>query len=195
MNKIVNNKLGLTLMEMLATIVVGSIVTMILMQILTMSVNAKTQLDIENKMLTQSYIIAEEIRFNIFQLEPQEIEIIEDSSTQTVIHIKHLYDFTTNAANEIVPDYSNPVTDILILEKTNDGSSWNLYYNGVLLNDSNIFLADTSLLELVSIEPGVCDLSTTACDQGIIKLTLTISVTLNNGAILEPQTYVTTILV
>jgi hypothetical protein len=206
MNKeLIKNKLGLTLAEMLATIVVGSIVTIILMQVLTLTVNARTQIDIQNRMLNESYYIAEQIRFNIFELEPQEIELIEDSVDQTVIHIKHLYDFTTNAQNEIVPDYSNPVTDAIILEKSSDPDvSWNIIYINDLggagetttqLNDSNIFLSDTSLFELISIEPADCDLASTACDQGIIKLTLTISVTLNNGAVLEPQTYVTTILV
>lgn len=197
MTKILNNQKAVTLIEMLATIVVGSIVTMILLQILSMSTNVKTQLEMENRMLDESYYIAEQIRFNIFQLDPQEVELIEDSSSQTIIHIKHLYGFTTNDENEIVPDYSSAQTDVLRLEKTNDGSSWNLYYTNsegtIQLNNDSMFIDPATTLSLVSI--GTCDLSTQACDQGIIKISLAVSNTLANGTVLLPQTYQTTILV
>ena len=194
MTKTVLNKLGLTIAEMLATIVVASIVSIILMQILTLSVNARTQLETENRMLNESYYIAEQIRYNIFELEPQEVEIIENSATRVEIEIRHLYDITTNASNEIVRDYSNPVTDTLVLDKS-DPDNHILYYNGSRLNDSSVILITGSDVELISIEPAVCDLASTACEQGIIKLTLTIRIQLQSGMILAPQTYITTILV
>jgi prepilin-type N-terminal cleavage/methylation domain-containing protein len=191
MKKIVTNKRGLTIIELITTIVVGSIVTMILMQLLVLSVNARTQLELENRMLNESYYIAEQIRFNIELLEAQEVELITDNASITEIHIKHLYDFTTNAQNEIVPDFSNPVTDVLILDKVNEV----ITYNGTQLNEARIFITAGSTMELISIEPAVCDLAATACDQGILRLTLTISVQLNDGSLLAPQTYITTILI
>lgn len=181
-------------MEMLATIVVGSIVTMILLQMLVLTVNARTQLEFESKMLNESYYIAEQLRFSIFNLEPQEIELMPSSADTIEIHIRHLYGFTTNDENVIVPDYSEASTDILILDKS-DPDNQILYYNGVSLNESNMILSTGTDIELISIEPGVCDLASRECDQGIIKLTLTIQIQLNNGALLSPQTYVTTILV
>ena len=189
MNRL-NNK-GFSIAEMLATIVVASIVTMILMQLLVMSVRARTTLQYENRMLDESYYIAEEIRGKIFELEPQEIELIEDTATQTVIEIRHLYDFTTNAQNEIVQDFSNPVTDTLVFDKVNE----RILYNGEQLNDPNIFITTGTLIELVSIEPAVCDLGATACDQGILKLTLSISIQLADGTRLTEQIYISTILV
>jgi len=194
MNNKLLNRLGLTIIEMLTTIIVGSIVTMILMQVLVLSVNARTQLEIENKMLNESYYMAEIIRQNIFELEPQEVELIENSSTRTEIQIRHLFDYTTNANNEIVPDYTNQVTDTIVLDKT-DPDNILLYYNGVQLNDSGVLLVNGTTVELISINPTVCNLDTNACDQGILKLTLTISIQLNSGATLSPQTYITTILI
>ena len=191
MSKTILNRLGFTIVEMLATVVVASIVTMILMQILVLTVTTQIQLETKNRMMNENYIMAEKIRFNIFQLEPQEIEVMEDSSTQTVIEIRHLYDFTTNAANEIVPDYSNPVTDILIYDKVN----FEILYNGVQINDPLVFITTGSAISMISIEPIVCDLDIEACTQGIIELTLVIQIALPNGDLLSPQTYVTTILV
>jgi prepilin-type N-terminal cleavage/methylation domain-containing protein len=194
MNKKILNRLGLTLIEMLTTIVVGSIVTMILMQILVMSVNARTQLEIENKMLNESYYMAEIIRQNIFELEAQELELIEDSATRTEIQIRHLYDFTTNASNEIIQDFTNQETDTIVLDKT-DPDNIILYYNGVQLNESGVLLVTGSTVELISLNTSVCDLAINPCEQGILKLTLMISIELDNGARLSPQTYITTILV
>lgn len=192
MIKILKSKSGVTLMELMATIIVGSIVTMILLQILVLSVNARTQLELENKMQNESYYISEQIRFNIFNLEPQEIELIIDDDDETIIYIKHLYDYTTNPGGDIIPDTSNPVTDILRLDKLGK----NIYYNGVKMNDPSILIEVGSLLELISIEPGVCDLvNGDACDQGIIKLTLQISVILADGSVINSQEYITTILV
>lgn len=191
------NQNGITILELLVSIVVGSIVTMILMQILVMTVGAKAQMDTENKMLNESYYIAEQIRSNIFDLQPQEIELITDDDLTTEIHIRHLYDITTDATNTIIRDTSNPITDKLIFDKVNE----KIYYvfgadnTTVQINDPSITITTGSMIELISIDPDFCNLDTVPCDQGIIKLTLTISVTLQSGSRLLPQTYVTTILV
>lgn len=192
MNSVIKNKLGLTLLEMMVTIVVGSVVTMILMQILVLTVNARTTLEMENRMLNESYYIAEQIRFSVFEREPQQIEIISSTSTRTEIEIRHLYDFTTNANNEIVP-VDNIVIDTLIIDTSNPDDVI-LTYNGSQLNDANVFLVDGTSVELINIDPA-CDVQAEACDTAIIRLTLTIRIQLNDGSLLAPQTYITTILV
>jgi prepilin-type N-terminal cleavage/methylation domain-containing protein len=188
MNK--NNEKGFTLVEMLATIVVSSILTMILMQLLMLTVRAEVELETENKLLTESYIVSEKIRDKIFTLEPQEVELISDTSSETIIEVRHLYDYTTNANNEIVPDTSNPVTDTIYLDKING----NIYYNGVQLNSNSTRLGSNTSVSLVALD-STCDFALNACDQGMIELTLEIIIILPNGDTLSPKTYVTTILV
>lgn len=186
-----NNQKGITIIELLVSIVVGSVVTIMLIQILMLSVAARNQLAQDTALSNESYYIADAIERRIFDLEPQQIELITDDATQTVIEIRHLYDVTTDVDGVITRDYSNPVTDTLVLDKVNGI----ITYNGEQLNDSNINLLDSSTIELISIEPLVCDLSTDPCEQGILKLTLTLEVVLTNGHALEAQTYVTTILI
>ena len=60
-NIIRQNQKGVTLIELLISIVVGSIVISMLMSILVMSVKAKASFDSNNKVLNESYIIAEYI--------------------------------------------------------------------------------------------------------------------------------------
>ena len=57
---IANNK-GLTLLELTISILVGSIVIMSLMSLLIMGVNAKSDLEITNRLTTEGYLINEEI--------------------------------------------------------------------------------------------------------------------------------------
>jgi len=187
------NQKGVTLFELLISIIVGSIVISMLMSILAMSVKAKATLDSTNKMLNESYIISETIQHNIFNLGPQQIELIEDSATQTVIHITHLYDITTDTNNVIVRDYGapNPITDVLVYDKVTE----EITYNGVLLHSNNVNITVGSSIELISIDSATCDLAVEACEEGIIKLTLFISIELDNGGIVNPRKFVTTIII
>lgn len=193
MNKILNNIKGLTLIELMATIVVGSVVTMILMQILTMTVTYKTRLDIENKTKNNSYIITETLKRNITLLEPQQLELIDDGvgSSEIRIRISHLIDYEANGNNEIV-ELPNLIEQDLVIVKTIDGSTYELWYNDVQLN-SGIFLGPSSSIELIPVD--ACDFNATPCSQGILKITLEISVITDAGTVLDTQIFETTILI
>jgi len=192
-NIIRQNQKGVTLIELLISIVVGSIVISMLMSILVMSVKAKASFDSNNKVLNESYIIAEYIQFQAFELGTQEIELIEDSGLRTEIHLTHLYEITTDVDNVIIRDYGapNPIIDILIYDKVTE----QITYNGELIHSSNVFMTVGSSIELISIDDIVCDLSIEPCEQGIIKLTLNITVQLSGGGFLSPKEFVTTIII
>ncbi len=185
---------GVTLLELIISIVVGSIVISMLMSVLVMSLNAKARFDADNAMLNESYYIAEFIQFSVFELGPQQLELKEDSATQTVIHITHLYDITTDDDNVIVKDYSapNPIIDILILDKTNE----QITYNGEVIHSANVFITTGSKIELIPIDNSVCSFGIDEpCEQGILKLTLNITIELSGGGFLSPQEFVTTIII
>jgi prepilin-type N-terminal cleavage/methylation domain-containing protein len=190
-NEIIKNKSGFTLIELLVSIAVSSVLIVTLVQVLMLSIAAKQQLEQDMALTDESFFIAQQIKLNVFELEAQELELISDTVTSTVIEIRHLYDFSTNDQNIIEPDYSNPVTDTLILDKVNQA----ITYNGTQLNSANIRVLDVSAIELIPIDTTTCDFSVGPCDEGIIKLTLTIEVILPNGQPLPAQTFVTTILV
>lgn len=181
---------GFTIIEMLTTIVVTSMLTIILMQVLMLTIKANIDLETRNRYQYESYIMSETIRDNIFDLKPQELELILDDSEETIIHIRHLYGYTTNEDNEIVED-PDPITDILRLDKLNG----NLYYNNELINDDSVQLGSNSSISLISINPTYCDLDLRECDEGVLELSLEIIVMLPDGDMLAPQMFVTRILI
>lgn len=181
---------GFTIIEMLVTIVVTSMLTIMLMQILMLTLKANVDLETRNRYQYESYIMSESIRDLIFDLKPQELELIRDNATETVIEIRHLYGYTTNVDNEIVED-PNPVTDTLRLDKVEG----NLYYNNVLINDINVELGINSQINLISIDPSFCDLSVRECEEGVLELSLELVVTLPGGGTLAPKVFVTRILI
>lgn len=189
MDKIKHNK-GFTLIEMLTTIVVTSVLTIILMQILMLTIKANVDLETRNRYQYESYLMSETLRDLIFDLQAQELELIRDNDSETVIELRHLFGYTTNEDNEIVED-PEPVTDILRLDK----DEGNLYYNGNLINDDSVTLGPNSSISLISIDPTVCDLSLNECDEGVLELILEIVVILPDGDTLAPQTFVTRILI
>ena len=201
MNNIKNEK-GLTLIELMISIMVASMVISMLLSILTMSLKAKATMDVENKLLMESTIIAEKLRFNIFELQAQKIELISDDATSTIIHITHEYDIIINPEQFVFKDYSNPVTHILTFDKVSQQVTYDTGSGPELLHDGNVLVTYqdelfnvVSSIELISFDDTVCDLAIEPCSQGIIKLTLTITVLFPNGAILVPQTYITTIII
>jgi len=182
---------GFTIIEMLVTIIVTSMLTIILMQILLLTIKANIDLDTRNRYQYESYIMSETIRDLIFDLKAQELELINTGNpNEIVIEIRHLYGFTTNASDEIIQD-PDPVTDTLRL----DIDEGNLYYNNVLINDGNVQLGPNSTINLISIDPTVCDLADTACSEGVLELSLEIIVVLPGGDTLTPQVFVTRILI
>lgn len=195
---------GFTLIEMIISILVATIVLSILMQQLVMTVGIKRRFELDNRMANESYYIAEQIRFNIFNLQPHSIELMPSAADQVVINIVHEYDIKTGAYNSIIRDYSNPQTDVLIWDMTTE----ELTYNGESFHSANIKIIDDytdgdgvvvtgSSLTIVPLNPDLCliEPGNDVCGQGILKLTLVIQIVLDDGSRLDPQEFITTIIV
>lgn len=184
---------GLTIIELLISIAIGSVVMVMLMQMLVMNIRTQRLVEFENMVIDQSYLLGERIQANVFNLQPHSIEIVEDSPTQTIIHITHEYDITVGVGNVIIRDYSNPVTDILTYDKVNQ----QLTYNGNLLHSSKIKIENGSSVSLIEIDPDTCAIepSNDICDDGIIRLELIISYEYSEGNRSDTRTFVTTIIV
>lgn len=204
MNEISNHK-GLSLIELMVSILVASFIITLLLSILTMSLKAKATLDVENKLSNESTFISEKLKFNIFELQVQSIELVETTDS-TIIYLTHEYDIMLDSNQVIYKDYTNPITHTLKYDKVTQQITYD-YADGngpQLLHDPNVIITYedelsnvVSFVQLISFDTTVCDFNIApyTCDQGIIKLTLTITVLFPNGAILVPKTYVTTIII
>lgn len=190
---------GFTIFEMLVTIIVGTIVITMLMQMLVMTLDARRQFETETKMVNESYYISEQIRQNIFLLQPHSITLIEDSSTQTVIHIVHEYDITTDDQNVLQRDTNNPITDVLTFDKENNEIRYQRGADGIdqVLHSSNIkILSSNDTVRFGGSSITIDPLS--AVDgyaKGILVISIEITIEFENGTQLPTQLFVSTIIV
>ena len=197
--KEVGNEKGLTLVELLISIVVGSIVISMLMSVLVMSLSAKAAFDVDNKMLDESYAIVEQIQANLLELGPQEIVIDTTDPNETIIYFRHTYDIGLNEFDVIDQiDLVPPTEDILTYNALTETLTYYSDATGIttLLHSANTNIAAGSSIALISVDPsGLCDFGVTPCDSGVIQLNLNISVTLSGGGFLDPKLFVTTIII
>ena len=63
----IDNK-GVTLLELTISILISSILISMLLSLLTMALNTKANVDVQNRMITESSIIVETIRENIIKM-------------------------------------------------------------------------------------------------------------------------------
>lgn len=195
MKKISTNK-GIGLLELMVSILISSILISMLLSLLTMALNAKADLDVRNKMENESYIIAETVRNRIFDLEAQEIILMPPDAVEPdryiTIQISHLYDIYFNDSGEVAKNYLTPKTSELLTYDKNLGI---ITYDGDQINSDNIFIEAGTNFEIIPIFPDSCGDEATPCEDGIIKLTLVITIVMDNGTHLTPVTFITTIIV
>ena len=195
---ILKNNRGVTLLELLITIAISAMVLSMLTQMLSMNLLAKQRFDYENRMIQDSYIITEKIRTNLFHLQPHSITIIEDSGTQTVIHIVHEYDLVIGSGNVIERDESGAVTDILIYDKINETLTY--YFDssatGQLLHSSSTKIETGSSFQILDLDPSCSTIpDQDICKQGILRIEIIIAIELPNGERLESKTFLSTLIV
>lgn len=116
----INNARGLTLIEMLITIGVGSIVITMLMSILSSSLLTKNLADHENRLLEESYYISEYIQNRIADLGVRSIEGIDDieelSTTETddqILRVNHEWDLKVDFNGVVYRNYDSAESFIL----------------------------------------------------------------------------------
>jgi prepilin-type N-terminal cleavage/methylation domain-containing protein len=187
------NQKGFTIIELMISIVVGSVVIMILTQQLSQVILFRRLFDLENRMANQAYIIAETIKFNVFELETQEIVLVDDGNPDTVVlEARYLYDITSGPGNIIIRDYlASPITNTIILNTTTNS----ITYDGQELNASSIDLLEGSSITIERLDPDSCSLDPgqDICGEGIINIVLVMRI--NGGDQIQDQTYSFTIIV
>jgi type II secretory pathway pseudopilin PulG len=195
MSNLLKNSKGITLLEIMLSIVVGSIVLTSLMSVLNMTVQAQARVEVDNRLHNESYLIARQISIELFNLQVQSVQLIENSETQTVIDFSHEYDIIIGTGGVIERDYTNAVTERLVYDKVNH----TITYAGTQMHSDTIAFVEGTVFELINIDATECDLSFydegtgsyTKCEEGVLKITLEVAL----GEEGESQTFVTTILI
>lgn len=202
MNKVLckNSQGGFSIFEMLVTIIIGTLIITMLMQMLVMTLEARRHFETETTMVNESYYISEQIRQNIFLLQPHSIELISDTASATVIHIVHEYDITTGALNVLVRDTSNPITDVLTFDKDNNEIRYLRGATGVeqTLHSSNISILPDSSPDIQFGGTSVSIIPLTPVDgypRGILELRVEIAIQFESGGLLPSQLFISTIIV
>lgn len=200
---VLSNEKGVTIFEMIISIAVGSIVLMMLMQMLAMNITARQHFDYENRMINESYSITERIRSNIFDLQTQRIEVDDTSDpTKTIITIYHDYDISVTTEN-VVTRVPNEITNVIIYDKTAETLSYvDELGNSNLLHSSSLRVKLGTNITFEQADPTTCvvgydiyDPTFDICGQGILRLELVLFFVLNNGSPLSEQTYTSTIII
>ena len=185
---------GFTLIELLISIVVGSVVISILIQQLAQTVQFRQVFELENRIANETYIVAETLKRNIFDLQTQEIEVTDDGSVSNtiVVEVRYLYDITSGAGNVIERDYlTTPIVETIVMDLNNE----QITYEGEIMHSSQIRILDTSTMTVERINPASCasDPNQDICGQGILRLDLDVAII--GGEVLSIQKYSFTIII
>lgn len=205
MKKYINNQkkvrtAGFTIIELMISIAVGSLVLMMLMQMIVMNVTARRIFEYQNFVTEQSLLISDQIHKNLTILQPQRVDRTTPAG-QTVITFTHEFDFTLNTGTGALDRVENlDPPDLLVYNEANQ----TLTYNGLLLHSPNVKILPGSTITLNYYEdtdpnPLTCsDLLEPnyrfICGDGIVTLNLIIAVELN-GNLQETFNFVTKIIV
>jgi hypothetical protein len=177
---------------------ISSIILLMLTQMLSLNLQITNKIEKDNILFNQSTSITDTIQNNIFTLQAQKIELSDQSTDRrTIILITHEYDIIIDPISGVLgPNYDNPITDILIFDKDEQS----ITYNGVSLHSSHILIDEASSISILRLDEEACtaDPTLTICNEGILKLDLTIIYQRDLEDIqtqIEPKQFVSTIII
>lgn len=188
---------GFTIIELMISIAVGSLVLMMLMQMVVMNVTARRIFEYENYVTEQSLLITDVIRKNLNTLQPHRLDITT-TATEITVTFTHEYDITigTGGALERTENVGSP--DTLVYNIVNE----TLTYNGTLLHATNIHIMPGSTLSIEYYEdtnpnPATCSdiYDPDICGDGILEMVLIIAIQFGAGSYSESRTFTTRIIV
>ena len=188
MNKL-NNK-GFTLLELIVAIAVSSIVLSMLIQMLVMSVAARNELQVNSRLQDEAYLLAEQVKWKIFEHQTQSVTITETSSAITVT-FNHDWDITIDPVTyAIAYEPSTVPAQTLVFDKDNN----KITYDGLDIHGASVYFDDLTTFTVTPVD-STCDPTSEPCTDVVLTLTLYISIYLENGSLVDIKTFETTIII
>lgn len=198
--KIIKSNKGVTLLELIVSIAVASIVLTMLMQMLVMTVQARNITYVNNRLETEAYLLAEQIKNSAFEHETQYVKITETATEITVTFV-HKWNIelnpSTNAINWVEVPANEQNLD-LIFHKNDHKFS----LGGVDMHSPNVYyeydVDNYTTMSVTSIN-GVCDPTDgvtypDGCEDVVLTLTVFVSV-YANGVLVDIEKFETTIII
>ncbi len=188
MTEIKNSK-GFTLLELLVSIFVSSVVITMLIQMLTMSLQARQDLAFDNALKDESYLIVEQVKWNVFDMQAQSVSISETPSDITVT-FNHDYDITIDPVTHVISqDTSAAFSETLVYNKSTETIS----YNSIRMHTTNVFFVTGTTFDVTPVD-STCVPTSTSCSDVVLTITLYITIEVSGGRI-ETQSFETTIII
>ena len=204
------NEKGLTLFEVLISISVGSIVILMLLSVTSSVLGTRNAIEYDNRLLDESYHIAETIQQAVFELGVRSVEYVAtDVEGKDIIRLSHEYDLAQRDDGSIFRDYSNRRSYILLY----DSETMSLYYgpetegtwdseslmfidpDQYRLNASNIEVTEGSFVQYTCFDTALFEDEEERCYSAIITLNITLTQRLRSGErVFSPKAFQTTII-
>ena len=195
-----NRSAGLTIIELLISMAVGSLVLMMLMQMVVMNVAAKRKYEYENYVTNQSLFITDYVRRNLNDLQPHHVLRTETGTTVTIT-FSHQYDIIYDSAIDgLRQSNAGATSDLLVY----DSVAQTLSYDGTLMHAQRIRVLPGTTMTITyfndTYDPVTCsDYNATRaeqiCGDGIVELVLVLAVEFDSGELGEEYTFTTHIII
>lgn len=194
------NNAGLTIIELLISIVVGSLVLMMMMQMVVMNVTAKRKYEYENYVTNQSLQITDFINRSLIDLQTHHV-LVENGVNTTTATFSHQFDIVYDSnIDGLIQSNANASQEILIYDEV----AQTLTYEGSLIHSSSIRILPGSSITVTYFDPtydaSVCsDYNASRADQicgdGIVEIVLVLAVEFDSGQLGDEYTFTTRIIV
>lgn len=199
--KKLNNK-GLSLIEVIISLAISSIVLLMLTQMLSMNLQMKNKIEIDNILYNQSSNITNAIKNDAFDIQAQKIELqvnTDSGDTRQVILISHIFDVKIDTVSgEIIRDI---LAEPIVHELVYDPDLQQITLDGNLIHSEHIKITDGSTITVIPRDKEVCESAEAteySCEGVILKLDLQITYQrdlTSETTLIDPKQFVSTIII
>jgi hypothetical protein len=195
MMKKIDDQKGVTLFELIVSVLVGSIVLVTLTSTLAMITSANAQMQIDSKMENESYLMAETLKHNLLTQLDKTFTVVKDDDEAFILWVDYceIVGGQTKTCTWTDPnDAFEP--HILMLDYTAgpDGTAM-LTFDGEAMHGDNMHLLGDTSIEFVYNRPEETYMNT-AYQYGMITIHMHMQIALSDGSLLEPKLYTTQII-
>lgn len=217
MNKVTSmlkNPRGLTLIELLISIGIGSVVITMLMSIMSSTLLTKNMADHENRLLEESYFISEYVQNRVSELGVRSIENISpDNSADQTLQMNHEYDLRVNEEGVVYRNYDSAEAFILHYDSSEQSIHYGSaeffdYENYVFTNPSetkinseSVTVDGETIIDYTCISQSnfkntdetIPQDTVVKCSSAIIQVNITLNYRINDDPLFKPMRFETTI--
>lgn len=179
---------------------------MLLMSLMTTTFVTKNQIDYENRLLDESYYIAQFLQGEIFNLGVRSIEDLSTEDKQ-IFRVNHEYIIDISESSGVIRRYYETRESYILMynQATRNvyyGREENFDYGAAVfenptayrINDAQVQVGPDTVLHYVCLGDDVFQNEEVKCNSAIIELTLELAFIIDGNVLFRPKTFRTTII-